>query len=227
MNKEELEKLVKESYSFTEVLNKQGKAVSGAAVKVLKETLDAYGIDYHNLYERLPKDKKEITLDGAMVENSEVSRKRLKFLLIENGIKKNCCEKCGNQGYWNGEPLVMHLHHINGIRNDNRLENLIMLCPNCHSQTENYAGGQRKKIKYCPDCGVVINNRSSYCPKCSAKRRVKVQDKPSKEELVEMIKKESFVAIGKKYNVSDKAVAKWCKNYGLPFTRKQIKDLFG
>ena len=65
MTKEELQKLVNESNSYREILVKQGKSISGAAIKLLKSTLDSYGIDTHLLYERKPQmdlsESKEIT----------------------------------------------------------------------------------------------------------------------------------------------------------------------
>ena len=71
-------------------------------------------------------------------------RNTVKRHLLEAGILKNVCEECGLQE-WLGRPLVMQLDHRNGIRNDNRLENLRMLCANCHSQTETY-GSRNKKV---------------------------------------------------------------------------------
>jgi hypothetical protein len=68
-----------------------------------------------------------------------VTRFHLKNRLLDAGLKENRCERCGIVD-WEGEPLVMALHHVNGINDDNRLENLQLLCPNCHSQTENFAG---------------------------------------------------------------------------------------
>lgn len=55
------------------------------------------------------------------------------------------CACCGNTGEWNGRPLVLQLDHINGDNCDNRLENLRFLCPNCHSQTDTFAGRNCKK----------------------------------------------------------------------------------
>lgn len=65
-----------------------------------------------------------------------------KARLLRDGLKPNRCERCGLTE-WQGKPLTLALHHINGDRLDNRLENLRLLCPNCHSQTDNFAGRNR------------------------------------------------------------------------------------
>jgi DNA-binding CsgD family transcriptional regulator/5-methylcytosine-specific restriction endonuclease McrA len=66
-------------------------------------------------------------------------RHNLKLRLLGAGLKDECCERC-RRTTWRGEPLNLALHHINGDRLDNRLENLELLCPNCHSQTATYSG---------------------------------------------------------------------------------------
>jgi DNA-binding CsgD family transcriptional regulator len=66
-------------------------------------------------------------------------RGHLKQRLLLASLKDGRCESCGLRE-WRGRPLSMALHHINGDRYDNRIENLELLCPNCHSQTENFAG---------------------------------------------------------------------------------------
>jgi hypothetical protein len=74
------------------------------------------------------------------------NRSHLKQRLLAEGLKENKCERCGLTE-WLGEPLNMQLHHVNGAGKDNRLENIVFLCPNCHSRTENYGGrnGNRRK----------------------------------------------------------------------------------
>lgn len=77
-------------------------------------------------------------------------RTHLKDRLLRAGLLRNECSHCGLQD-WQGARLVMHLDHINGIRNDNRLENLRMLCPNCHSQTETYSGKNLRRLRSLQD----------------------------------------------------------------------------
>ena len=67
------------------------------------------------------------------------NRGNVKRRLLAEGLKPAACATCGISK-WRGEPLSLALHHINGDRVDNRVENLELLCPNCHSQTDNYSG---------------------------------------------------------------------------------------
>jgi hypothetical protein len=73
------------------------------------------------------------------VRGRRTSRGHLKRRLLEEGLKSNRCETCGLTE-WRGAPLSMALHHLNGDGLDNRLENLVLLCPNCHAQTPNFSG---------------------------------------------------------------------------------------
>ena len=125
-------------------------------------------------------------------------------------------------------PLTLQLDHINGDHNDNRLENLRILCPNCHTQTETFGNKRKKPKNHCIDCGAEICDSSTRCNSCARKMRVKykvaLKDRPSKEELSVLIKTKSFVDIGKIYGVSDNAIRKWCKSYGLPYTKGSLKE---
>jgi biotin operon repressor len=81
-----------------------------------------------------------------LVSGRNTNRTHLKRRLMAAGLKQNRCEACGLTE-WRGEPLAMALHHVNGDGLDNRLENLQLLCPNCHSQTENFAGRGRRRLE--------------------------------------------------------------------------------
>lgn len=84
-------------------------------------------------------------------------------------------------------------------------------------KNKNYKNG-----KYvCPVCGKYITNCAKMCTECALKERRKVKDRPSKEELLELIKTKSFLEIGRMYGVSDSTIRKWCKSYNLLY-RKRI-----
>jgi len=85
-------------------------------------------------------------IEKLLVVGRRTSRAHLKQRLLNEGLKVNRCELCGLAD-WLGGSLSMHLHHRNGDGRDNRLDNLQLLCPNCHSQTDTYGGrnGHRKK----------------------------------------------------------------------------------
>lgn len=81
------------------------------------------------------------------------------------------------------------------------------------------------EAKYCQGCNTIIasDNKSGYCLACQAKKRRIVEIRPSKEELLNELQSSNFVQVGNKYGVSDNAIRKWCKAYGLPHTIKEIK----
>jgi DNA-binding CsgD family transcriptional regulator len=86
-------------------------------------------------------------LGELLVAGRRRSRGHVKSRLLRAGLKEDRCERCG-LSEWQGKRINMHLHHINGDGVDNRLENLELLCPNCHSQTDTYGGrnGHRRRV---------------------------------------------------------------------------------
>jgi 5-methylcytosine-specific restriction endonuclease McrA len=70
----------------------------------------------------------------------------LKAKLIRENMLLYACAECGLTDLWNGKPLVLQIDHINGSKRDNSLSNLRLLCPNCHSQTDTYAGRKLKGV---------------------------------------------------------------------------------
>ena len=90
-------------------------------------------------------------MEQLLVADTYRSRHNVKLRLLAEGLKENRCEECGLTE-WLGRPLSMALHHVNGDGRDNRLENLQLLCPNCHSQTDNFSSRNRRpKLRVVPD----------------------------------------------------------------------------
>jgi len=78
-------------------------------------------------------------LDELLVAGPRRNRNHLKKRLFDAGIKARRCESCGLAS-WQGRDIPLTLHHVNGDRHDNRLENLQILCANCHGQTDTWSG---------------------------------------------------------------------------------------
>jgi len=164
-----------------------------------------------------------IPLSELLVEDRpQTSRNHLKMRLLKENVLEEVCSECGIRSIWNGKPLVLQLEHINGKSTDNRLENLCLLCPNCHSQTMTFAGRNCKKTPatYCVDCKSKINTGSQRCRICSGrvnsdKSRLQNKVRPSCEELKLLLWEKPTVQIATDFGVSDKAVEKWAKAYEL------------
>lgn len=82
--------------------------------------------------------------DQCFVENSTYPRHRLKERIIKQSLIDYCCKICNNNGTWMDKPMPLILDHINGINNDNRLENLRFVCSNCDSQLPTYKSRNKK-----------------------------------------------------------------------------------
>lgn len=87
-----------------------------------------------------------IPIEVLLVSGPRRQRGHIKARLIREGLKDDRCEICGLDE-WLGRPLGLELHHVNGEGNDNRLENLMLLCGNCHSQTDNWGGRGTRRLK--------------------------------------------------------------------------------
>lgn len=86
-------------------------------------------------------------IEKVLVAGRRRGRGHVKARLLNEGLKENRCEICGIDE-WLGRPLSLELHHVNGDGMDNRLENLQLLCGNCHSQTDNWGGrGTRSGVR--------------------------------------------------------------------------------
>lgn len=146
-SKEELEIVVKENYSKAECLRKLGLRPVGANYKWFDKTVTKFNLDKSHFTGQgwsfgnslgISNRSKPLS-EILVVDSSFTSSNSLKKRLIKEGIKERKCEKCLNIE-WNGLPIPLELEHCNGINTDNRIENLLLLCPNCHAQTPFYRG---------------------------------------------------------------------------------------
>jgi hypothetical protein len=212
---------IKTSKNMRDLILKMNACVSGAAYKILKKRISELNLDtnHWNLYKKsLPKigRKKEIPLEMILVENSSYNSSHVKDKLFKYNLLVNECNICGQLPEWNGLPLVLQLDHINGVSNDNRIENLRILCPHCHTQTETY-GSKRFKLPdtLCPNCGMKMSAKSKRCQKCYGKdcsRATKIIW-PEIYNLLEMVKASSYYKIAKDLGVNDNTVRKHISIY--------------
>jgi hypothetical protein len=172
--------------------------------------------------------KRAIPLDHALVENSTYPRGKLKARLLAAGIKQPHCEMCGQGTLWRGRPMSLILDHINGVSNDNRLGNLRILCANCNATLDTHCGRNVPRQRTCPGCHQLFVPHAMQHRYCSQEcwgtvaatlyrglthPETRKVERPSYEQLMTDVETMSFVAIGRKYAVSDNAVRKWIRWY--------------
>ena len=151
--KELLEEKVKNCYSFSELCKRLGLKSHGSNPKTLKKKMEEFGIDYSHFtgqaWNKNPENPVYIRVYSKTLDmNSSLSSAHVKDRLFKLGIKENKCEICG-LSEWLGKPIKCELHHITGDPTDNRIENLQILCPNCHSQTDNFRNRKGKSAQEC------------------------------------------------------------------------------
>lgn len=219
---------VQNAHSYEELGRSLGYlAKSGARNRILKKRIERLNLST-NHFSR-PKNITKRSASNIFIENSTADQSTLRKWYKEGNYTPYVCSICGQEPFWNGKELTLILDHINGHNKDDRLENLRWVCPNCNQQLDTTGGRNIPRIRvthYCMDCGKELTSKAKRCFACEKKFRKENSSLPiSKEELEILIKKESFVKIGKMYHVSDNAVRKWCKTYDLPYTKKEIKKV--
>ena len=149
---EEFTKIVSESYSIAEVIRKMGRIPAGGNYAVVHQRIKTLGLDTSHFTGQAWNKGKQLDdkyhhykseLKDILVKDSYYQSYQLAKRLIKAGLKTKICECCGNT-IWQNQEIPLELHHINGDHNDNRIENLQLLCPNCHALTDTYC---RKKSK--------------------------------------------------------------------------------
>jgi transposase-like protein/5-methylcytosine-specific restriction endonuclease McrA len=232
LTKQELEDFIERHSSFKNIFDELGMRGTGSSYNILKEVFENNDLD-HTIFKKkdleIRKNQKgfnRINNEDMFVENSNTSRSSVKRRILRETLIKYECSECGINDQWNGKTISLQLDHINGEGNDNRLENLRFLCPNCHSQTETFSGKHKKpkskKSKHhpCIDCEKLIWLGSERCNSCYDKSR-QIAERPDLDTLLELIVENGYRSVGRKYGVSDVAIRKWVKAYGVePPTKK-------
>jgi hypothetical protein len=116
------------------------------------------------------------------------------------------------------------VHHIDEDRTNDTLENLEIMALEAHTRFH-ATGETAPTIGVCPVCEnsfTVARGRESFCSSTCFYVNNRVVARPSKEELRSLIYQWNFVQLGKRFGVSDNAVRKWCKAYGLPYKKRDI-----
>lgn len=213
-SKETLIELVKSHSTLSGILRSLNVSTSSANYATLKVRLkqESINIDHiklglsSNLGRKFNKAAK--SLEEILVENSCYNRTLLKKRLIEGKFLRNFCYKCGLEPKWNNEYLSLQLDHINGNSIDNRLQNLQLLCPNCHSQTATFSGKRFNKNK---------KKISENDPKWRSRPKFNLRKvvRPSKEDLNKLIYEMPKIKIAEQFGVSDTTISKWIKSYCL------------
>jgi ribosomal protein S27E len=153
---DQLADAMKDSYSYSEVLRRLGLNFGGgthASVKLKVKQLklsDSHftgqGWCTGKRYKETLLKRNTLPLEAILqIGSNYQSGSKLKKRLVKAGILKDVCAECGNEGIWYGKPLTLQLDHKNGDRTDNRIENLRVICPNCHSQTPTFSGRNVKR----------------------------------------------------------------------------------
>ena len=146
---EELSQAVAESVSIAQVIQKLNLAIAGGTYESIKKHIKRLNLDtsHHSGQSRKNRygKSRDKVLEDILSIDSPYTSYEIRRILFKLKLKENICEICEIKT-WLGLPITAQLHHINGIRTDNRLENLQMLCPNCHSQTDTYGGKNKQGV---------------------------------------------------------------------------------
>jgi hypothetical protein len=232
---EELREAIAASLTYSDALRRLQLRTAGGNHRTLQKYVRIWDISVEHFDPDAARIKSlargAVPLHEVLVENSTYSRGHLKERLYAEGIKQRRCQLCGQDELWRGTRMSLILDHINGVANDNRLENLRIVCPNCAATFETHCGRRNRRptlVVRCPDCDaefVPKDSRQRYCSRaCGQRRRDQPRhrgpfperrkvERPPYDQLMREIAETNWSAVGRKYGVSDKAVRKWVRWY--------------
>lgn len=238
--KEDFIAAVGSSTSIRQVLIKLNVVEAGGNYQVANNYIKKLGLDIshftglaHAKGKKFP--EKARPIEDYLSNKHSIQSHQLRKKLLNAGLFEHKCYCCGNIE-WNQKPIPLELEHINGDHRDNNLNNLTLLCPNCHAQTETYRGKklrkpktekheveirkiERKKVERqvvkqtCIDCNKDISEHAIRCKSCKSKNQENKINWPTVDELKKHLETKSYVQLGKELGVSDNAIRKRIKNH--------------
>lgn len=225
---------VEASLSYAETLRNLGLCATGGNRRTLHIWLERWGISTDHFDPRAAQRRgmrrRPRPLAEILVERSTYSRNHLKDRLYREGLKETRCEMCGQSELWYGRAMGLILDHVNGVRDDNRLKNLRIVCPNCAATLDTHCGRKNRlerQDQLCSLCGSPFRANypsQRYCsrecgtgaPRANrgvANPKLRRVERPPCEQLLGEISESNWSAVGRKYGVSDNAIRKWVRQY--------------
>ena len=203
--KDQLLSAVKSSRSRAEALRHLQLCPTGGSQQVLNKYLRLWEIDVSHFESASARARRLLTseprpIKEVLVEHSTYGRHSLKKRLFKLGLKKRFCEMCGQGEFWKGKRMSLILDHVNGVRDDDRLSNLRIVCPNCAATLDTHCG--RKRLSS-------LNLRWRNRPRLEQRKILR----PCLSSLQKDVNDFGYSATGRKYGVTDNAVRKWIKFY--------------
>lgn len=223
---------IRHSMSCSEALRRLGMCTTGGSHAILKKYAEKWGIStaHWDPYAavRGQGHRRRRPLEEILVQHSRFSRNHLKERLYAERVKQPLCELCGQGEVWCGRVMGLILDHVNGVSDDNRLENLRIVCPNCAATLDTHCARKRRLTRVeqeCLRCGRSFrprDNRQRYCSRECGMRwdrsgvprpGARKVDRPPYQQLLREVQSIGYLATGRRYGVTDNAIRKWIKQY--------------
>lgn len=140
---EQLKQAIKESVNYRQTLEKLNVIPAGGNYQILKKAIKHFNLDTSHFTGQAWNKNKTIgpkrPIEEYLNNKQTIQSFKLKNRLLKENIFKPVCSNC-NLDTWLGLPIPLELDHIDGVHLNNSLDNLRLLCPNCHAQTPTYRG---------------------------------------------------------------------------------------
>jgi hypothetical protein len=228
-SREEFVEAWESSTYYSEVMEKLHLNKSGTAHRIVKDTAKELGLSFELINSVASRNKRNYSLEEILVPNSPYSNNTtLKQRLFREGIKEERCERCGLDE-WMGEPLLLTLDHIDGDNRNNSIENLKILCPNCHSQTPTWCGKNktRKNREYLKQpvsiclCGNEMDKQAVMCLDCYKQIPKETNEYPPSEDMIAGVEKMGMKPYADTLGISDNGLRKVLRRRGIdPLPRR-------